>query len=229
GAHRGAAGPRLSEPRRHSWHNAPDGAAPGAAPPDIPPQETLPLSDQPEGLQIVQHLGQTYRAMQAAFSSRVGHALPRWRILLTLHECGQCSQKLLAERCRLDPASLTRLLQAMQQQGWVTRSADPHDNRVTNAALTPAGQAAARGILRRSAARPVEPGHRGAEPRAGRAGTQLRAGRRAARRIGRLTCGARAQPGPASPRCCGMPTAVPRWRWPAPPAMPPRTPPRWNR
>src|SRR5690606_39552409 len=60
--------------------------------------------------------------------------LPRWRILLTLHECGQCSQKLLAERCRLDPASLTRLLQAMQQQGWVTRSADPHDNRVTNAA-----------------------------------------------------------------------------------------------
>src|SRR5690606_1877108 len=152
GAHRGAAGPRLSEPRRHSWHNAPDGAAPGAAPPDIPPQETLPLSDQPEGLQIVQHLGQTYRAMQAAFSSRVGHALPRWRILLTLHECGQCSQKLLAERCRLDPASLTRLLQAMQQQGWVTRSADPHDNRVTNAALTPAGQAVVDQALPRRAA-----------------------------------------------------------------------------
>jgi len=110
------------------------------------------LSDQPEGLQIVQHLGQTYRAMQAAFSSRVGHALPRWRILLTLHECGQCSQKLLAERCRLDPASLTRLLQAMQQQGWVTRSADPHDNRVTNAALTPAGQAVVDQALPRRAA-----------------------------------------------------------------------------
>src|SRR5690606_415017 len=152
GAHRGAAGPRLSEARRHSWHNAPDGAAPGAAPPDIPPQETLPLSDPPEGLQIVQHLGQTYRAMQAAVSSRVGHALPRWRILLTLHACGQCSQKLLAERCRLDPASLTRLLQAMQQQGWVTRSADPHDNRVTNAALTPAGQAVVDQALPRRAA-----------------------------------------------------------------------------
>ncbi|MBO9357233.1 MarR family transcriptional regulator [Bordetella petrii] len=94
-----------------------------------------------QGLQIVQHLGQTYRAMQAAFSSRVGHAMPRWRILLTLHECGQCSQKMLAERCRLDPASLTRLLQAMQQLGWVTRSADPNDNRVTNASLTAVGQA----------------------------------------------------------------------------------------
>lgn len=94
-----------------------------------------------QGLQIIQHLGQTYRAMQASFSSRVGHALPRWRILLTLHEYGQCSQKMLAERCRLDPASLTRLLQAMQQLGWVTRSADPHDNRVTNASLTATGQA----------------------------------------------------------------------------------------
>jgi len=110
------------------------------------------LPTQQQGLQIIQHLGQTYRAMQGAFSSRVGHALPRWRILLTLHECGQCSQKLLAERCRLDPASLTRLLQAMQQQGWVTRSADPNDNRVTNATLTPAGQAVVDQALPRRAA-----------------------------------------------------------------------------
>ncbi|WP_370519933.1 MarR family winged helix-turn-helix transcriptional regulator [Bordetella sp. 15P40C-2] len=90
--------------------------------------------------------------MQAAFSARVGHALPRWRILFTLHENGQCSQKMLAERCRLDPASLTRLLQAMQQQGWVARSADPHDNRVTNATLTPAGQAVVDEALPRRAA-----------------------------------------------------------------------------
>ena len=105
-----------------------------------------------QGLQTIQHLGQTYRAMQAAFSSRVGHALPRWRILLTLHECGQCSQKTLAERCRLDPASLTRLLQAMQQQGWITRSVDPNDNRVTNVTLTAAGQTVVNQALPRRAA-----------------------------------------------------------------------------
>src|SRR5690606_12148142 len=101
----------------------------------------LTLPKQHQGLQVIQHLGQAYRSMQTAFSARVGHALPRWRILFTLHEHGQCSQKMLAEKCRLDPASLTRLLQAMQQQGWVARSADPHDNRVTNASLTPLGQA----------------------------------------------------------------------------------------
>jgi DNA-binding MarR family transcriptional regulator len=98
------------------------------------------LLKQQHGLEVIQHLGQAYRAMQAAFSSQVGHALPRWRILLTLHEHGTCSQKMLAERCRLDPASLTRLLQAMQQQGWINRNVDQHDNRVTNATLTPAGQ-----------------------------------------------------------------------------------------
>jgi len=86
-------------------------------------------------------MGQTYRVMQSAFSSKVGHALPRWRILLALHENGQCSQKHLAERCRLDPASLTRQLQAMQKLGWISRAVDADDNRLTNASLTAAGQA----------------------------------------------------------------------------------------
>jgi len=98
------------------------------------------LPKQQQGLQVIQHMGQTYRVMQSAFSSKVGHALPRWRILLALHENGQCSQKHLAERCRLDPASLTRQLQAMQKLGWISRAVDADDNRLTNATLTAAGQ-----------------------------------------------------------------------------------------
>lgn len=97
-------------------------------------------------------MGQTYRLMQSAFSSIVGHALPRWRILLALHECGQCSQKHLAERCRLDPASLTRQLQAMQKLGWISRAIDAQDNRLTNASLTPAGQAVVNEALPKRAA-----------------------------------------------------------------------------
>lgn len=97
-------------------------------------------------------MGQTYRVMQSAFSSKVGHALPRWRILLALHECGQCSQKHLAERCRLDPASLTRQLQAMQKLGWISRAVDAQDNRLTNATLTPAGQSVVNEALPKRAA-----------------------------------------------------------------------------
>nr|WP_315845530.1 MarR family winged helix-turn-helix transcriptional regulator [uncultured Achromobacter sp.] len=110
------------------------------------------MPKQQQGLQVIQHMGQTYRVMQSAFSSKVGHALPRWRILLALHECGQCSQKHLAERCRLDPASLTRQLQAMQKLGWISRAVDAQDNRLTNATLTAAGQAVVNEALPKRAA-----------------------------------------------------------------------------
>ncbi|OVZ64105.1 MarR family transcriptional regulator [Pigmentiphaga sp. NML030171] len=98
------------------------------------------MNREQRGLQVIQRLGQTYRAMQAGFSGRIGHALPRWRILLTLAEHGTCPQKLLAERCRLDPASLTRLLHALEQLGWIARQVDAQDNRQTNVSLTAAGQ-----------------------------------------------------------------------------------------
>lgn len=93
-----------------------------------------------QGLHTVQQLGQVYRAMMASFSASVGHALPRWRILLALHEVGECSQKLLAERCRLDPASLTRQLQAMESLNWISRQTDAQDNRLINATLTAQGK-----------------------------------------------------------------------------------------
>ncbi|WP_144639428.1 MarR family winged helix-turn-helix transcriptional regulator [Bordetella genomosp. 13] len=105
-----------------------------------------------QGLLVVQHVGQTYRVMQSAFSSRVGHPLPRWRILYSLHELGSTSQKLLAERCRLDPASLTRQLQAMQKLGWIERAVDAGDNRLTNASLTQAGREVVEEALPRRAA-----------------------------------------------------------------------------
>lgn len=107
------------------------------------------MPKQRQGLQVVQHLGQTYRAMQASFAGCVGHALPRWRILLALHERGQCSQKELAERARQDPAALTRQLQSMEQLGWIARMVDPSDNRLTNASLTETGQAVVQEALPR--------------------------------------------------------------------------------
>lgn len=105
-----------------------------------------------QGLLVVQHVGQTYRVMQSTFSSRVGHPLPRWRILYSLYDLGSMSQKVLAERCRLDPASLTRQLQAMQKLGWIERAVDAGDNRLTNASLTPAGRDVVEEALPRRAA-----------------------------------------------------------------------------
>lgn len=90
-------------------------------------------------LQIMQQLGRTYRALLAAFDACIGQPMPRWRILLLLHQRGETSQKELACALRMDPASLTRQLKTIEHLGWVRRRNDAADNRLTNVALTPAG------------------------------------------------------------------------------------------
>lgn len=90
---------------------------------------------------IVQQFGRTYRAFMSAFEARVGHAMPRWRILRTLTEPGyEWSQKRLVERLRIDPGALTRQLKALEALGWIERSIDARDNRVTNVKLTGEGR-----------------------------------------------------------------------------------------
>ncbi|MGN6234094.1 MAG: MarR family winged helix-turn-helix transcriptional regulator [Trinickia sp.] len=90
---------------------------------------------------IVQQFGRAYRAFLSAFEARVGHAMPRWRILRTLTEdSGEWSQKRLVERLRIDPGALTRQLKSLEALGWIERSIDARDNRITNVRLTQEGR-----------------------------------------------------------------------------------------
>ncbi|MFM0732391.1 MarR family transcriptional regulator [Paraburkholderia sediminicola] len=99
---------------------------------------------------VMQQFGRTYRAFMSAFEAQVGHPLPRWRILLALHEqAGESSQKRLVERLRVDPGALTRQLKTLEGLGWIARSMDTRDNRVTNVRLTEAGQSATEASLPR--------------------------------------------------------------------------------
>lgn len=90
-------------------------------------------------LQAIQQLGRTYRALMSAFEANIGQSMPRWRILLHLHQSGESSQKELAKVLRTDPAALTRQIKVIESMGWVERHTDAHDNRLTNVALTEAG------------------------------------------------------------------------------------------
>jgi DNA-binding MarR family transcriptional regulator len=90
-------------------------------------------------LQTMQQLGRTYRAMMAAFEANIGLSMPRWRIVLALHQSGEMSQKALSRLLRMDPAALTRQIKAIEALGWVERHSDQQDNRLTNVALTPEG------------------------------------------------------------------------------------------
>jgi DNA-binding MarR family transcriptional regulator len=109
------------------------------------------MTDFPQ-LLTMQQLGRTYRAMMAAFEANIGHSMPRWRILLTLHQSGEMSQKGLSRLLRIDPAALTRQIKAIEAMGWVERHSDPQDNRLTNVALTPEGREVVIATLPRRAA-----------------------------------------------------------------------------
>ena len=108
------------------------------------------MMEQQDRVAVMQQFGRTYRAFMSAFEAHVGHPLPRWRILLALHEqAGESSQKRLVERLRVDPGALTRQLKTLEGLGWIARSMDARDNRVTNVRLTEAGQSATEASLPR--------------------------------------------------------------------------------
>lgn len=109
--------------------------------------------EEQDRIAVVQQFGRTYRAFMSAFESQVGQPMPRWRILLALHEqAGESSQKKLVERLRVDPGALTRQLKSLEALGWIARSVDPRDNRISNVVLTPDGRAVIEaGLPRRNA------------------------------------------------------------------------------
>ena len=91
-------------------------------------------------LQAIQQLGRTYRALMSAFEANIGHSMPRWRILLHLHQSGESSQKQLAKVLRTDPGARTRHIKAIESMGWFESHSDASDKRLTNVALTEAGR-----------------------------------------------------------------------------------------
>jgi DNA-binding MarR family transcriptional regulator len=99
------------------------------------------MSDKLERIAVVHQFGRTYRSFLAAFEAQVGQPMPRWRILLAVTDGGRVSQKSLVEKLQIDAGALTRQLKSIEALGWIARSVDERDNRVTNVELTEAGRA----------------------------------------------------------------------------------------
>lgn len=82
-----------------------------------------------------------YAATQAivrGYRSRLGEVgltYPQYLVLVVLWESGPSTVKGLADRLRLDSATLTPLLKRMEKAGLVTRTRDTQDQRVVNIAL----------------------------------------------------------------------------------------------
>jgi DNA-binding MarR family transcriptional regulator len=77
--------------------------------------------------------------------SAVGLSLPKLAALTALSEAGESMPlSQLAERLSCVKSNITQLVDRLEADGFVTRSADPNDRRGRLAVLTPAGRAAYR-------------------------------------------------------------------------------------
>lgn len=65
-----------------------------------------------------------------ARGSKHGLSSSQWRALVYLMRNGGSPQARLAEFLEVEPISISRLLDRMEQGGWVKRSPDPQDRRV---------------------------------------------------------------------------------------------------
>jgi len=58
-----------------------------------------------------------------------GLSTAQWRLLLATLRNGVVTQARLAEKLEIEPISVSRLVDRMEQAGWVAREADPADRR----------------------------------------------------------------------------------------------------
>lgn len=86
----------------------------------------------------------THRVVQAALDVRMRHLgadFTTWKVLAHLADGDRASQRELAARMLIDPATLVRHLDRVEADGLVVRERDERDRRVVRVAITPAGRA----------------------------------------------------------------------------------------
>lgn len=71
-----------------------------------------------------------------------GMGFARGRVLWALQETGPVVMRALSERLGISPRTVTGLIDALEADGWVTRSPHPDDRRATIISITPTAVAA---------------------------------------------------------------------------------------
>ena len=108
-------------------------------------------------------LGQANHALYKDFDAQVraaGLSSIEWRVLATLHDSAPLSVSQLALEVLSKQPTVTKLVQRMSEQGWVTLLADPRDQRRTLVAIATAGKRLVKPLIeqaKRHEARMLQP------------------------------------------------------------------------
>ena len=104
-------------------------------------------------------LGQANHALYKNFDSHVraaGLSSIEWRVLATLHDSPPLTVSQLAHEVLAKQPTVTKLVQRMAEQGWVTLLADPADQRRTMVNATAAGKKLVKPLLEKARAHESE-------------------------------------------------------------------------
>jgi DNA-binding MarR family transcriptional regulator len=100
-------------------------------------------------------LGQANHALYKEFDAHVraaGLSSIEWRVLATLHDGEPLTVSQLAHEVLSKQPTVTKLVQRMSEQGWVTLRADPADQRRTLVSATAAGRRIVRPLVTKARA-----------------------------------------------------------------------------
>ena len=89
---------------------------------------------------LIDPLRQAFKAMGGMLERETGVRGPKWLALAILAREDGLSQGEASRRCRLDPSRVTRLSQALEEEGLIRRERDAEDNRVVRMYLTEEGR-----------------------------------------------------------------------------------------
>jgi DNA-binding MarR family transcriptional regulator len=98
-------------------------------------------------------LGQANHALYKNFDSHVraaGLSSIEWRVLATLHDSAPLTVSQLAHEVLAKQPTVTKLVQRMVDQGWLTLLADPADQRRTLVTASPTGKKLVRPLLEKA-------------------------------------------------------------------------------
>ncbi|MBV8949598.1 MAG: winged helix-turn-helix transcriptional regulator [Actinobacteria bacterium] len=92
---------------------------------------------------VGRRIAETHRVAQAALDLRMralGADFTTWKVLAHLVHGGLPSQRELAARMLIDPATLVRHLDRVEAEGLVVRERDERDRRILRVVITPEGR-----------------------------------------------------------------------------------------
>jgi DNA-binding MarR family transcriptional regulator len=82
----------------------------------------------------------SYQLDMETILKTIGMDLPRWRVLMLVHEKTPSGVSEIAERAVIKLSTMTRVIQRMEKEGLVTVATRPTDSRITDVSITDAGR-----------------------------------------------------------------------------------------